>query len=189
MSDGLQTTPLFDVSGVARLIADASCPEDLACSQTRRFNQKGYIPAVAHRGTGSNRANLYGPAEVAGIKLLSVLTDLGIDDLGSASKALYEWDRYQPKVTGAPPILAAMMYALRGDHWTYQLRLLRNDQTGAREVQAWISDPDRWVSPPEHPSTGMQPRAAVTVHLKPLLLPLYYRIAASIVAADPVTVA
>ena len=177
--------PTWDVSAASRLIADPSLPKATAESQLRRFNQRGHIRAVSQRGIGSNAANLYGPTALAATRVLSCLTDLGILDLATASRALYEWDPYQPKGPAKHPVLNAMMFALRGDWWVYQLRLLRHDQTGKREVRAWCYDPETWTPPPEHPSTGLQPRATVQVQLRPLLLPLHHRIADDIRARMP----
>ena len=51
--------------------------EAKAQGQIRRFAQRQWVPTIDRRGTGKNAANLFGPAAVAGAKVLSVLTELG----------------------------------------------------------------------------------------------------------------
>lgn len=185
-----QAVPCWDGSEAARLITDPGLSVDTAHRQIRRFAQEKWIPVARHRGTGPKAANLYAPAAVAAAKVLSVLTDLGIEDhatMGLASVNLFAWNSDQPIVKAADgksygsPIVAAMMRAESpGEWWAYQLRLLRGDQTGTRHVRSWVYNPDKWNPSAEEAEAEMLPRAAVTIHLRPVLLPLYHRMAESV---------
>ena len=145
-----------------------------------------------HRGTGPLAATLFAPAAVAAAKVLSVLTDLGIEDhatMGLASLGLLAWrgEDDQPVVKaddgksyGSPIVAAMMRAASHGEWWAYQLRLFRGDQTGTRDVKSWTYDPAEWTPPVEGHAAEMLPRAAINLQLQPLLLPVYRRMAESV---------
>ena len=84
----------------ARLIADARLPVETAQSQIRRFAQKRWINTVGQRRSGPTAANLFDPTAVASAKVLSLLTALGIEDMGSAALGLWAWSDEQPRLKG-----------------------------------------------------------------------------------------
>lgn len=180
----------WDSTEAARLIAGPGLSVETAQRQIRRFAQQGWMPVARQRGNGPKAANLFGRAAVAAAKVLSVLTDLGIEShetMGQASVPLLAWNNDQP-IIKAPkdksygsPIVAAMMRAeTHGEWWVYQLRLLRGDQTGKRQVRAWVYDPEAWNPSGEAADSDMLPRAAITLQLVPLLLPVVRRMRESV---------
>lgn len=187
----------WETAEAARLIADARLSVETAQSQIRRFAQKGWIYAAGQRRTGPTAANLFNPTAVASAKVLSVLTALGTDDMesaaaglsgmGYAALGLSAWADEQPMLKGfGSPVMAAMAGAVRGEWWVYQLNLLCGDQTGQLQRRAWVYDPDAsWRPPSEGHTPEMMPLAAVTIHLRPLLLPLYTRMTEAIGGSLP----
>ena len=159
----------------AWLIADARLSVESAQRQIRRFAQKRWINTVGQRRSGPTAANLFDPTAVASAKVLSVLTSLGVEDVGSAALGLWAWSDEQPMLKGyGSPVMAAMAGAIRGEWWVYQLTMLCGDQSGQLQVRSWVYDPEAtWRPPSEGHTAEMMPLATVTVHLRPLLLPLY----------------
>lgn len=186
------SVPRFTAPEVAAMIADPSLSLETALRQVRRFAQQRWIHPVGQRGTGITAANLFAPSAVGAAKVLSVLTDLGIEDhatMSHASLPLIAWPDDQPRLAShkGPPIIRAMTGAVKNEFWVYQLRLLRGDQTGQRNVRAWVYDADAWAGPKhEAASSEMLPRAVVTLNLLPLMLPLHRKIMAAIGAGEPV---
>lgn len=177
--------PMFEVTSIARMISGPGLSVSTAESRIHRFKQARWIFPVGRRGA----ANLYGPTEAAAAAVLSVLTDVGIEDhvmMGLASTPLYGWQHDQLKGRALHPILEALMRAGQGEWWAYQFRLLCHDQTGERYARAWVYDPETFTPPPQPPASGMVPRATITIHLLPILLPVYRRVMASLDVSESV---
>lgn len=182
------TMPRWDSKEAGHMIADPSLTPATAQRQIQRYASLKWIPAAGRGGRG--RTNLFSPTAVATAKVLSVLNDLGIEDhetMGPAAVQLAAWNDDQPIVKGLTPVLAAVRGAVRGQFWVFQVTMFRGDQTGARRVRAWVYNPDKW-----HPSSSdaggaseMMPRASVTLHLTPILLPLHKRMLEAAKATEP----
>lgn len=159
----------------ARLIADARLPVETAQRQLRHFAQKRWVNVAGQRRSGPTAANLFDPTAVASAKVLSVLTALGVEDMGSAALGLWAWSDEQPRLKGfGSPVMAAMAGAIRGEWWVYQLTMLCGDRSGQLQSRSWVYDPEAtWRPPSEGHTAEMMPLASVTIHLRPLLLPLY----------------
>jgi hypothetical protein len=180
------SAPLWGSREVARLIADHTLSAETALRQVYRFAASRWIPVAANRARGTREpANLFDMKAVAAAKVLSVLTDLGIEDhatMLAASLPLYAWNDDQPIIAkSGSPLMAAMLRGETHDEWwVYQLRLSRGDQDGRRAIRAWVYNPDTWSPSAEAEDPQMLPRAGVTVHLTPLLKPLFRRLKESI---------
>ena len=178
----------------AKLIADATLTEAKAQGQIRRFAQRRWVPTIERRGTGKNAANLFGPAAVAGAKIFSVLTELGIDPhiIEQVWPVLFRHvdHRLLMQPEGEHPVLLAILGAVEGKPWVLQIDARRSDQTGALFVCASIYEPAHGPPPPWACEPGVPPRATITLDLASLLLPLHDRLMRSIdeaVAVDPRT--
>lgn len=183
-----QGVPNWDVSAVARLIADATLTEEKALGQIRRFAQRYWIPTVGRRGTGKNAANLFGPAAVAGAKVLSVLTELGVDSevVGRAAPALYEHGNWRLGLEpeGEHPVLRVIADARIGVAWLLQIEVRRGDYTGVLFVRPTVYEAEGEAPPPWKTEPGVLPRATITLDLTALLLPLHDRFMAAIGGAE-----
>jgi len=179
--------PKWDVLAVAKLIADATLTEAKAQGQIRRFAQRQWVPTVDRRGTGKNAANLFGPAAVAGAKILSVLTELGTNQqiIEKVWPVLYhhgDWRSPQPE--GEHPVLRAIVDAATGRPWVLQIEARRGDQPGALLVRAFVHEPALGAFPPWVAKPSVPPHATITLDLAALLLPLHHRFMASINEAE-----
>lgn len=172
--------PRFTVAEAAKRLEEPGVPAETLASQIRSFAQRRLVHVRGTKGSGRTAHNLYALSDLAAAKVLSVLTsDLSLSDnklMEAVSVALYAWDADTslPAKHANSPILTALARTLEdGDAWwVFDMRAYRSHQTGERRFRVRLYDP-RQGAPKDKPlPDDFQPRAAVTIQLRPLLIHL-----------------
>lgn len=183
--------PPFDVSQVARLIAEDGLSEETTKGQVRRFVQRRWLPVLRKRGAGPTAANLYGPVAVCGAKVLITLTHMGVgqDVLDLAAPRLFRWHHMQELRLGDSErypigVAAEAANGEPAESFRFQIELARNEYTGKQAVRVWMIDPATWLPPAWEAKDGIVPFATTTLDLLPILAPLHRRIMAALSPAD-----
>ena len=171
--------PLFKPMDMGRVLSVSREDAERIARQTREWNAPGrtilHVREVRGREGSERPHGVYGAADAAAAGIFSALvTDAKINSLEilqEASAAIYAWRT--PTFPGRPmhPVVAALVGIERGEHWAFRLDFMASDQTGDRQVRAFLYNfetdfPSREL-PPEY-----LPRASLMVQLVPFCLPI-----------------
>lgn len=172
----------YETGELAALIERPGLTVERAARQIRDFAQSRWIYPSGKRGTGPSAANVFKIFVGAAVLALSALRDAGIADrdvMGCASSGLWGWQQEQSRKSrqGMHPIARALAgTAKAGEWWIFHVRILRDDQTGARLVTSYVYRPE---DPPEFsrgPGSRFQPETSITINLSPILAPFIRRV-------------
>ncbi|MEP7365619.1 MAG: hypothetical protein ABI972_20380 [Acidobacteriota bacterium] len=172
--------PRFTVAEASKRLEEPGVPADTLASQIRSFAQRRLVHVRGTKGSGRTAHNLYALSDLAAAKVLSVLTsDLSLSDnkvMEAVSLALYTWDADMPLPAkhANSPVLTALAHTLSDADawWVFDLRAHRSDQTGERRFRIRLYDPRNGIPKDKPLPDEFQPRAAVTIQLRPLLIRL-----------------
>jgi hypothetical protein len=165
--------PLFSVSELAQRMAEPGIPNGTIESQLRRWAQQGLIIPREKRGSGRTASNLFDCNELGIAKILSELTDLGIEDvatLRSVSECLYAGYKGGPKRTLPHPITAAIVrWHQSPQEWlTVTVDTYRHTQTGERRVVSGIVNAMAGEQLTPEIDGAWHPKASVLLQANPI---------------------
>lgn len=177
--------PLLRKNDLARCIAAAGVPSELARSRVHSYAHKGLLHVRA-RGENGWESRLWEFHDAATAVVLSALHDAGISDsdvTARAADACYAWNpdaasrdaKYKRDGGHLPPhpiTRAVVGTAFAGESWIFNLDVWRNARTEDRLICAdllrWGDEYQPFPNPPE----GFLPMCAVSMALDHLLAPV-----------------
>ena len=165
--------PLFSVSELATRMTEPGISNGTIESQLRRWAQQGLIMPREKRGSGRTASNLFDCNELGIAKILSELTDLGIEDvatLRAVSECLYAGYVGEPKRALPHPITAAIVrwHQNPKDWLTVSIDTYRHTQTGERKVVAGIVNVLAGEQLSPEIDGAWHPKASVMIQANPL---------------------
>lgn len=179
---------LLSVGELAARMAEPGIPATSVATQIRTYAHRNLIHSFGQaRGTGRTARRLYRQDQWAIAKVLSILHDFGFADatvMQAASIAMQFW---QPEELGSfaaevheavgaqehvkrSPMQRAIEGFQNGEDWRFAMELLRDPDTGERQIKAWLETADWHTGSPQNNSAR---RAAVIVPLNQIFERLF----------------
>lgn len=181
---------LLSVGELAARMAEPGIPESSIAAQLRAYAHRNLIHSFGQaRGTGRTAHRLYRQDQWAIAKVLSILHDFGFADatvMQAASIAMQFWQAEELGSYAAAdheaagvhehvkrsPMQRAMVGFQNGEDWRFAMELLRDPDTGERQIIAWLETADWQTGSPQNISAR---RAAVIVPLNQIFERLFAR--------------